>query len=416
MARFLYNFFIAAYGLIIRLVALFNPKASKFIKGRQGITRTWQQQFLTNDKPVAWFHSASLGEFEQGKPVIEAFKASHPDHLIFITFFSPSGYEQRKDDPSGDIITYLPLDTPSNARQLLDTVKPSVIFFIKYEFWFHYLNQAAKRGIPLYCISALFTPDHIFFKPHGGLHRKMLGFFDHIFVQNQQSLDLLENIHIPSASISGDTRFDRVVKTLAAPEKYPLIESFKGNAPVMVVGSSWPSDMQYLNKVMNEDKSGTKFIIAPHEVHEQSISVLRKGLKRNLAFITKDEADTIKQADVLIIDTIGMLSSTYQYGDFAYIGGAFGDGLHNILEAVTFGLPVIFGNKGLEKFPESLELAGLGGAFTISSQSDLDHVYYQLSGDKAFREHASTICKQYIKDSTGATAKIIAYLEDNYEG
>lgn len=416
MALFIYSFLIVAYGTVIKFASLFNSKARKFVKGRKDVSDIWQTHFAKNDKPVAWFHAASLGEFEQGRPVIEVFKDHYPEHSIFITFFSPSGYEQRKDDPAGDLITYLPLDTPTHARQLLDIVKPSVIFFIKYEFWFHYLNQAAKRNIPLYCISALFTQDHIFFKGHGGLHRRMLSFFDHIFVQNQNSLELLKGIDIQAASFSGDTRFDRVVKTLAAPEAYPLIEDFRGQSQVMVIGSSWPSDMQYLNKVINQDSSGIKFIIAPHEVHPQSIATLKKGLKRNLACITQDSAENIKQADVLIIDTIGMLSSVYQYGDFAYIGGAFGDGLHNILEAVTFGLPVIFGNKGLEKFPESLELSKLGGGFTISSQVDLDEIYCKLSGDSAFRDKASNICRQYIEESTGATAKIIAYLKENYEG
>lgn len=416
MALFLYNIFIVAYGLLIRLSSLFNSKARKFIKGRKGLPKKWQIHFEKNQKPVAWFHAASLGEFEQGKPVIEAFKAGYPNHKIFITFFSPSGYELRKDYEGADLITYLPLDRPANAKQLLDTIKPSVIFFIKYEFWFHYLNQANKRNIPLYCVSALFTPDHIFFKAHGTLHRRMLGFFHHIFVQNQQSLNLLDSVNIQAASVSGDTRFDRVTKTLASPEKYPMVEAFKGNSQVMVVGSSWSSDMQYLNGVINKSAVGIKFIVAPHEVHAQSIATLKKGLNRKLACISQDNEQTITKADVLIIDTIGMLSSIYQYGDFAYIGGAFGDGLHNILEAVTFGLPVIFGNKGLEKFPESLELAQLGGAFTISSQADLDLIYQRLSTDKKFRTEASAICKQYIQDSTGATAKIIAYLKDNYEG
>lgn len=416
MALFIYNFFITAYGLIIQLAALFNPKAGKFIKGRQGVSQAWENHFSKNKRPVAWFHAASLGEFEQGRPVIEAFKKAYPDHTIFITFFSPSGYELRKNDEIGDLITYLPLDTPGNARRLLDTVKPSVIFFIKYEFWYHYLNQASHRAIPLYCVSAVFTADHIFFKRQGSLHRKMLGFFEHIFVQNQQSIDLLQNIGIKTASVSGDTRFDRVVKTLAAPDRYPLIEAFKGSSGIMVIGSSWESDMQYLNKPINEDNSGMKFIIAPHEVREQSISALKRGLTRKLACITVDDEEAIAQADVLIIDTIGMLSSVYQYGDFAYIGGAFGDGLHNILEAVTFGLPVIFGNKGLEKFPESVELSGLGGAFTISSQAELDDIYHRLSTDDRFRNEASTICKEYIRASTGATTKIMTYLKASYEG
>lgn len=416
MALFLYNILITAYGLLIRFTSLFNPKAGRFIKGRKGLSKKWRAHFEKNQTPVAWFHAASLGEFEQGKPVIEAFKAGYPNHKIFITFFSPSGYELRKDYAGADLITYLPLDSRANAKQLLDIVRPSVIFFIKYEFWFHYLNQATERNVPLYCISALFTPDHIFFKAHGSLHRRMLGFFHHIFVQNQQSLDLLDGINIQSISVSGDTRFDRVVKTLASPEKYPIVETFKGNSQVMVIGSSWSSDMQYLNSIINQAAEGTKFIIAPHEVHTQSIATLKKGLNRKLACITQDNEQAITEADVLIIDTIGMLSSIYQYGNFAYIGGAFEDGLHNILEAVTFGLPVIFGNEGLEKFPESLELSQLGGAFVISSQADLDLIYERLSTDVKFRTEASAICKQYIQDSTGATAKIIAYLKDNYEG
>lgn len=416
MGLFLYNISILAYGFLIRVFSLFNPKAAKFIRGRKGLEQHWQSHFKNDSRPVAWFHAASLGEFEQGKPVLEAFKLQHPNYQIFLTFFSPSGYELRKDYAEADLITYLPLDTQANAKQLLDIAKPSVIFFIKYEFWFHYLHQAHKRDIPLYCISALFTPNHIFFKKHGGLHRRMLHFFRQIFVQNQQSLDLLKGINAHKASISGDTRFDRVTHTLASPEQYPVIEAFAKGSLVMVVGSSWPSDMQYLNQVINQAGAGIKFIIAPHEIHEQSITNLQKGLEKKTARFTRDADHTIVGADLLIIDTIGMLSSVYQYGDFAYIGGAFGDGLHNILEAVTFGLPVIFGNKGLEKFPESLELCKLEGAFAISSQAELNAIYERLSTDDAFRNKTSSICTQYIKDSTGATDKIIAYLKDNYEG
>jgi 3-deoxy-D-manno-octulosonic-acid transferase len=244
----------------------------------------------------------------------------------------------------------------------------------------------------------------------------MLGFFNHIFVQNQQSLDLLKSIELKETSVSGDTRFDRVVTTLASPERYPVIEAFSENHLVMVVGSSWSSDMQYLNKVINEASEGIRFIIAPHEVHEQSALTLQKGISRKTARITRDNNETIKAADVLIVDTIGMLSSVYQYGHFAYIGGAFGDGLHNILEAVTFGLPVIFGNKGLDKFPESLELSALKGAFSISSQTELEQIFNKLSTDNTFLSQTSDICKQYIQDSTGATDKIIAYLKQHYEG
>jgi 3-deoxy-D-manno-octulosonic-acid transferase len=416
MALTIYNLSLWLYGLVIGAAALFNTKAAQFRDGRKGLPKQWQAKMSGNKKPMAWFHAASLGEFEQGKPVIEAFRASYPDHLIFLTFFSPSGYELRKDTEVADLVTYLPLDSRAKACELLDTIKPSVIFFIKYEFWFHYLREARQRNIPLYCISALFTPKHIFFKPYGSLHREMLGFFDHIFVQNQQSLELIKGIDIHQVSVSGDTRFDRVVKTLAAPDPYPVVEAFKGTKTVMVIGSSWPSDMQYLNKVINEANSEVKFIIAPHEVEEQRITTLQKGIKRKTARFTVDTEETIAQADVLIIDTIGMLSSIYQYGRFAYIGGAFGDGLHNILEAVTFGLPVIFGNKGLDKFPESLELCRLGGAFTIDSQAELDTIFARLSTDKDFLSSASTACQRFIQDNTGATDEIITYLKNNYEG
>lgn len=416
MVLAIYNVSLWLYGLVIRTAAKFNTKAAKFRNGRKGLPKQWRDRLTGNKKPVAWFHAASLGEFEQGKPVIEAFSTRYPGHLIFLTFFSPSGYELRKDTEVADLVTYLPLDAPSKARELLDVIEPSVIFFIKYEFWFHYLNEAHQRNIPLYCISALFTPKHIFFKPYGSLHRKMLSFFDHVFVQNKQSLELIKEINIHQVSISGDIRFDRVVKTLEDPDKYPVVEAFRGTKTVMVIGSSWPSDMQYLNKVINEANSEVKFIIAPHEVQEQRIATLQKGINRKTARFTADTEEAIIQADVLIIDTVGMLSSIYQYGRFAYIGGAFGDGLHNILEAVTFGLPVIFGNKGLDKFPESLELCRLGGAFAIASQAELDTIFARLTTDKSFLSSASNTCRRFIQGNTGATDEIMTYLKDNYEG
>ena len=416
MGLFLYNLFIALYSFLIRVVSLFNKKAKLFITGRKGGLARIAQYFSDNTAPVAWFHVASLGEFEQAKPVMEAFREKYPNHKLFITFFSPSGYELRKDYQGADCIAYLPVDTSRNARQLLNAVNPSLVVFVKYEFWYHYLNEANQRKIPLYCVSALFTPNHIFFKPYGGLHRRMLGFFDHLFVQNEQSAQLLAGIGLAQVSISGDTRFDRVVKTLADPERYPVVEAFKGSAPVMVIGSSWPSDMVFLYDIINKSVTDLKFVIAPHEVHESSVSQLEKGLERKSVRITQASEAEAAAAEVLIVDTIGMLSSIYQYGSFAYIGGAFGDGLHNILEAVTFGLPVIFGNKGLEKFPESLELQGLGGAFSFGQKEELLNIYQRLSTDEAYRKAASAVCKTYIREHTGATERIMAHLHTHYEG
>jgi len=416
MASGLYNFLIAIYGLLIRVVSLFNAKAKLFISGRKGTFEVLKGCFETNERPVAWFHVASLGEFEQAKPVIEAFREGYPDHFIYITFFSPSGYEQKKNYEGADLITYLPLDRPANAHKFMEVVQPAIVVFVKYEFWYNYLNETQKLKVPIYSISALFTPNHIFFKAHGGLHRQMLGFFAHIFVQNEPSKILLEGINIGHVSISGDTRFDRVVDTLKNPEKYPLIEAFKGSAELMIIGSSWPIDMELLYAIVNENRGDLKFVIAPHEVNEASVSRLEQGLSCTSVRITDCTVEQAIEADVLIINTIGMLSNIYQYGHFAYIGGAFGDGLHNILEAVIFGLPVIFGNRGLEKFPESLELAEAGGAFPIDNAKEMTEIFNQLYADKDFRANASEACKAYIEANTGATKHIMNYWKANYAG
>lgn len=411
-----YNTFILIYGFIISIASIFNAKAAAFIKGRKGLFKELSRTFKEVDAPVAWFHVASLGEFEQARLVIEAFKETYPCHFIYLTFFSPSGYEQRKNYQGVDYISYLPLDTPGNARKLVSFVKPSIVVFVKYDFWYHYLNQVHRRGIPLYCISALFTPKHIFFKSYGGLHRRIPGYFTHLFVQNEASKSLLSSIGIHSVSVSGDTRFDRVVRTLQSPEQYPVIEYFKGDACLMVIGSSWPTDLDLLHAVINQQPEQIKFVIAPHEVDEASLQKLEAGLSGHRLRIKGCSAEEAKKANILIINTMGMLSNIYQYGDFAYIGGAFGDGLHNILEAVAFGLPVIFGNKGLDKFPESLELTEKGGAFPVNTAEELQSIFAKLVTNKGFRAKASAACKAYIKANTGTTALIMAHWKEHYEG
>ena len=373
-----------------------------------------QRDFHSNKSPIAWFHCASLGEFEQGKPVIEKFKDKFPTHKILVTFFSPSGYEMRKTYEGADFIYYLPLDLQKNAKRFISIVNPSIVFFVKYEFWYHYLNQVHQNKIPLFCIAALFTKKHIFFKWYGGLHRKMLGFFNHIFVQEKNSKSLLAGINITNVSISGDTRFDRVFETSQQPDKYPLIEKFKGKDQIMVIGSSWPEDMEILYPIINQNIPNLKFIIAPHLIDEAHVSKLEKGIKVNHLRYTNTNTKNIKDAQVLIVNTIGMLTSLYQYGELAYIGGAFGAGLHNILEAVTFGLPVFFGNKGLEKFPESLDLVQLGGAIAVANTQEMQAAFEKLWKDEEARIQASNICKQFIQGRLGATDKVIRYIQKFY--
>ncbi len=408
----IYNLGVRLYFLLISVSALFNKKARQFTSGRKGVFDKLKAFSESSHSPIVWFHAASLGEFEQGLPVIEAYKAAFPEEQILVTFFSPSGYELRKDHPVADFTSYLPVDTRANAKKFVEIVKPSKVFFIKYEYWFHHLKAIHQDGIPLFSISALFTEKHIFFKPYGGFHREILSFFDHTFVQNQSSLDLLQSIGIQNASISGDTRFDRVSQTIEKPNDYPEIEAFKGTNKVFIMGSAWPSDMQMIADFINNTSSRTKFIIAPHLVDDSNVKKISIGLQKQIHRYSQGK-QIPEQTEVLILDTIGMLSSVYQYGDFAYIGGAFGDGLHNILEAVAFGLPVVYGNKGLEKFPESIELESLGGGFSISNASQASEVLNRLNNNEDFRRNASQVCKDYISTNKGATDRIMKYLKSN---
>ena len=406
MGEALYNISVLLYGLAVRLVSPFNAKAKLFIKGRQGIFSEIASRLKGNETPLVWFHCASLGEFEQGRPVIEAYRKAQPKHKILITFFSPSGYELRKNYQSADFVFYLPLDSKKNATQFLDLVKPTLAVFVKYEFWHHYIKEVATRQIPLICISALFNEKQRFFKPSGGFFRNTLSYFDHIFVQNEESMELLKGININKVTVAGDTRFDRVVQTVSKPQQFPLIEQFSKNNLTVIIGSCWPADMQFLFPIIN-GSSGVRFIIAPHDVSESSVRQIEKGLDKTYCRITEADSTKVDKSEVVIVNTVGMLSSLYQYGQFAYIGGAFGDGLHNILEAVTFGLPVIFGNNNLEKYPESTALIEKGGAFAFTEQKEIDQYFNRMTNDTEFRTEASKKCKAYIEENTGATAKIM---------
>lgn len=406
----LYNLSILLYSLAIRLAAPFNRKARQLMIGR----RQWREPFaakpLDPARPVAWFHAASLGEFEQGRPVIEAFRAKEPDYQIVLSFFSPSGYEVRKNYARADVVTYLPADTATNAREWLALVRPTKAFFIKYEFWYHYLRTLHERGIYTVSFSAIFRPNQLFFKPWGGgFYRKLLTYFTHIFVQNKASVDLLRSIGITNVTLAGDTRFDRVAQVAAGKRAIPEVAAFVGSTPVLVVGSAWAADMAVLIPFLNQFSQPLRVIIAPHEIHADEISGWQSQLvKPSMRFseLTKMTGNQSTSARYLFIDNIGMLTSLYQYGTFAFIGGAFGKGLHNCLEAATFGLPLFFG-PNYQKFQESVDLIAQGGAFSIQDTNGLSLLINDLYKNTPARERAGAVCKAYVLDNVGATAVVL---------
>lgn len=402
-----YNTGIVAYQTLLRLVAPFVPKARLWVDGQHDWARKLKQQLAGNKNPIAWFHAASLGEFEQGRPVIEAFRKEYPDFKILLTFFSPSGYEVCKDYDGADYIIYLPADTPANARQFVQLVRPEIALFIKYEFWYNYLRALKAAQVPIVSFSAIFRPDQLFFKPWGQFYRNMLHYFDHILVQNQESVSLLTSIGITNVTLAGDTRFDRVAQVVTTKKEIPIAKAFKNTSPLLVVGSAWPDDMAVLIPLLNSFSKSLKVIIAPHEIHSDEIERWRNQLtKRSIRFSEAANAD-VDTADILIIDNVGMLSSLYQYGDFAYIGGAFKQGLHNILEAATFGMPLFFGPE-FAKFQEAVDLVNEGAAFPISNVAELTSAF---SKQYENAEEASQISRQYVQRNIGATTKVMEVIQ-----
>ncbi len=362
MFSFFYTTGLRAYQLLARAAAPVNGKARLWTAGQHRVLSRLAHALPNRTgptaPPLAWFHAASLGEFEQGRPVIDSFRATYPDYLILLTFFSPSGYEVRKDYAGADFVFYLPLDTPRNARQFMEIVRPSIAFFIKYEFWVNYLRELRASQVPTVLFSALFRPDQLFFKPYGGFYRKLLSGFSHILVQNSESVGLLQRIGVSNVTLSGDTRFDRVAQTAAAAPDVPAVRAFKAAMPLLVVGSAWPEDMAVLIPFLNAFDKPLKVIIAPHEIHDDELTRwqarLNKPSVRYSELVTHASPERLP-ADILFIDNVGMLSSLYQYGEFAFIGGAFKQGLHNVLEAAAFGMPVFFGPDYAE-FPEAMDL------------------------------------------------------------
>ncbi len=404
----LYNLGIFLLDYSIRLASLFHPKAKAFAGGRKGALKKIDKSFQNNTSPIIWIHCASLGEFEQGRPIIEMLRKKYPDYKIFLTFFSPSGYEVRKNYPLADFVFYLPWDTSRHAKKLINAVKPAIAIFVKYEFWYHYSRELKKKDIPLISISSIFRRDQLFFQRPGGFSRKILKNFTHLFVQNHESIKLLQSIGIFNCSQAGDTRFDRVNKIVRQNESIPIAEAFKNNQKVFVVGSCWPEDLDILVPFINENR--IKFIVAPHEISEDSLSEFEKALQVRSIRYSAAAKENPEDFTVLLIDNIGMLSRLYRYGEFAYIGGAFGKGLHNILEAACYGVPVLFGNKNYEKFQEALDLINRGGAFAISDYPDLKEKYELLNVPESFLL-ACEVTRQYVEENLGATDKIMEYCD-----
>jgi len=406
--RLLYDIGVRGYQLLIRLASLRSEKARKWLRGRRNIFSRLRKE-LPTDQPIYWFHVASLGEFEQGRPVIEAIRKKAPEVKILLTFFSPSGYEVRKNYEFADYVYYLPLDTPFNVKRFLDVVKPAKAFFVKYEFWYHYLTGLKKRGIPTYIFSAIFRPSQIFFKPWGRWYRQALSAYTHIFVQNQESLNLLNKFGFTNVSLSGDTRFDRVGQIADAAPRISVLDEFADDKKLVVAGSTWKADETLLLDYINSSKHEVKYVIAPHEVSDKSIQRITEALTKKYVRFSQAREGDLQQADVLIVDGYGYLTSVYRYGNLAYIGGGFGSGIHNILEAATFGMPVIFGPNH-EKFQEALDLLQKKAAFCIHDYDELKLVMDEFLGNEEKLEFTSNLASDYVSQSRGASDVIVRYL------
>ncbi len=401
----IYSIGIYIYGGLIAIASLFNSKARKLFKGQRNALAVLKEKIQPN-KHYLWIHAASLGEFEQGRPLIEKIKEEQPEIPVLLTFYSPSGYEVKKSYPLADVIAYLPLDTPRSARKFIKLAKPSAAVFIKYEFWPNYLLTLHKLNIPTFIISTIFRPGQLFFKPYGKWYLKLLRTFKHIFVQDQPSAELLRNNGINQVSITGDTRFDRVEAQSKLAKKFPLIEKFIDGKPVIIAGSTWPKDETLLIRYLNEHPD-IKMIIVPHEINKAHLQDLFKMLNGNYIRYTEFSETNLTRSRCLVIDAIGILSSIYQYADFAYVGGGFGVGIHNILEAAVYNVPVVFG-PNYQKFREARELIKEGAGFSISNYEELKERFDYLLENY---EKTGNIAGKYVRENTGATEEIFKYLE-----
>ncbi len=396
---FLYNFGIYLYGLLVKIFALFNPKAKLFIQGRQNIFSVIKEKINPAEKHI-WFHFASLGEFEQGRPVLEEIKLLYPTKKVVVTFFSPSGFEIRKNYPLAEGVFYLPLDNHKNAERFMDAINPEIAIFTKYEFWYHYFKVLKARHIPLILISGIFRPKQVFFKWYGGFYRNLLTSISHFFVQNEESKQLLNSIGIHQVTLSGDTRFDRVYENVTTVKPNKIVTAFIQQANVLVAGSTWPQDEILLAK-WADSHPDWKMILAPHEIDASHINQIVSLFPDAVKYSTLTEKAP-PTAQVLLIDNIGLLSSLYPYGKIAYIGGGFGAGIHNTLEAAAFSLPVIFGPR-YEKFQEAKDLVARQAAISINNDKGLEDAFQTFVKNPLYGKKAG----EYVADKTGSTSGIL---------
>ncbi len=427
LSKTLYNLFLILYSAGIRIVSVWNPKARKWVVGRKELLAEINSKFIPPragqkspqdpaEKPI-WMHCASLGEFEQGRPLLEAIKNDNPAQKIILSFFSPSGYEVMKHYPGVDAVFYLPMDSPSNAKRFIDTINPSLVLWVKYEYWYYYLTALKKRNIPVILVSGIFRPNQPFFKWYGGIWKEMLGSFNHFFVQNEESKALLTSLgFILNVSMNGDTRFDRVLEIANKFTPVPFIEEFCGNSPVIVAGSTWEEDEIELLHFVNVHKP-IKFIIAPHEVDAINLKDVKDEFPNSIFYSDWAKGSKIVSEEsmkhVLIIDNIGMLSRLYKYATVTYIGGGFGaDGVHNVLEAAVYGKPVVFGPV-YAKFDEAIGLVDAGGGISINGPVKLEAVLNNLLNDDAERKKIGAAAKEYVIKHAGASKKIIHFIQEN---
>ena len=403
---FLYNTIVQIANFSLKIIATFSPKIKLFVEGRKPVFEILKSKIQAND-PTIWFHAASLGEYEQGLPVIEKIKEKFPHHKIVVTFFSPSGYEVRKNNLVADVTVYLPLDTQKNAQQFLELVHPEMAFFIKYEYWPNYLDVLQKRQTPTYLISGIFRENQLFFKWYGGFYRKALNTFTYFFVQNESSKKLLLQLGKTNVAVSGDTRFDRVATILEKDNSLDFIEAFKNHTLTIVVGSSWPKDESLLVDYINQTSEKVKFIIAPHNIKSEQIQELKNSISKKTVLFSEKENKNLADFDVFIIDTIGILTKIYSYADIAYVGGGFGNpGVHNILEPATFGVPIIIG-PNFNHFAEATALVNLEGCISIANKKELSDAFSNLITNNDIRYEKGHICNTFVQMNKGATAIII---------
>ena len=406
---FLYNLLVQVVAQLLKLVAVFSPKIKLFVAGRKTVFTTLENKIQKGDKSI-WFHAASLGEYEQGLPVLEKVKTQFPNHKMVVTFFSPSGYEVRKNNTVADVTVYLPLDTASNAQRFIEILNPEMVFFIKYEYWPNYLNELKKRAIKTYLISGIFREKQTFFKWYGGFYRNALKTFNHFFVQNDSSKNLLQGIGFTNVTVSGDTRFDRVVTILERDNHLDFIEQFKNNQTTIVIGSSWPKDEELLVEYINTTPHPVKFIIAPHNILASTIETLQSSLKKKSVLYSEMENKNLADYEVFIIDTIGILTKIYSYADIAYVGGGFGNpGVHNILEPATFGVPVVIGSN-YSHFAEATALVHQEGCISIATQEQLSNAFDLLIQNEDERFEKGHVCSTFVQMNKGATEKILRKL------